>query len=34
MIEEASRQVFGKFFDVNEVECRAMGAPACVFEVS
>ncbi len=34
MIEEASRQVFGKFFDVVEVECRAMGAPACVFEVS
>ncbi len=33
-IEEAARQVFGKFFDVVEVECRAKGAPACVFEVS
>lgn len=32
-IEEACRQVFGKFFDVVEVECRAKGAPACVFEV-
>lgn len=33
-IEEAMRQVFNKFFDVVEIECRAMGAPACVFEVS
>ncbi|MBZ0278625.1 MAG: 4-vinyl reductase [Anaerolineae bacterium] len=33
LIEEACRQVFGKFYDVVEVECRAMGAPACVFEV-
>jgi predicted hydrocarbon binding protein len=32
-IEEACRQVFGKFFDVVEVECRAKGAKACVFEV-
>lgn len=32
-IEEAMRQVFGKFFDVVETECRAKGAPACVFEV-
>jgi predicted hydrocarbon binding protein len=24
----------GKVFDVEEVECRAMGAPACVWEVS
>lgn len=34
LIEEGGRQVFNKFFDVVEVECRAMGAPACVFEVS
>lgn len=34
LLEEGSRQVFGKFFDVVEVECRAMGAPACVFEVA
>lgn len=33
-VEESARQVFGKFFDVVEVECRAKGASACVFEVS
>jgi predicted hydrocarbon binding protein len=32
-IEESARQVFGKFFDVVEIECRAKGAPACIFAV-
>ncbi|MBL8163935.1 MAG: 4-vinyl reductase [Anaerolineae bacterium] len=32
-IEEACQQVFGKFFDVVEVECKAKGAPAGVWEV-
>ncbi len=26
--------LMGKEYDVQEVECRAMGAPACVFEIS
>lgn len=33
LIEEGARQSFGKFFDVVEIECRAKGAPACVFRV-
>ncbi len=32
-IEESSRQVFGKFFDVVEIACKAQGAPAGVWEV-
>lgn len=32
-IEEACQQVFGKFFDVIEVECKAMGAPVGIWEV-
>jgi predicted hydrocarbon binding protein len=30
---EALRWLTGKEFDVQEVECRAMGAPACVWEI-
>lgn len=32
-IEEAGRQIFGKFFDVTQVACRSMGAPASVWHV-
>lgn len=32
-IEEAGRQIFGKFFDVEQVACRSMGAPASVWHV-
>jgi predicted hydrocarbon binding protein len=32
-IEEAGRQVFGKFYDVQQVACRSMGAPASVWHV-
>lgn len=32
-IEESARQVFGKFFDVVEIACKANGAPAGVWEV-
>lgn len=31
---ESTKWLTGKEFDVHEVECRAMGAPACVWEVS
>lgn len=36
MLQEGLRGTFGKDreVDVKEVECRAMGAPACVFEMS
>ncbi len=36
MLQEGLRGVFGKDreLDVKEVACRAMGAPACVFEMS
>ncbi|HEX2621102.1 MAG TPA: 4-vinyl reductase [Phototrophicaceae bacterium] len=33
-IEEAGRQIFGKFFDVTQVACRSMGAPASVWHVN
>jgi predicted hydrocarbon binding protein len=32
-IQEALHWLTGREFDVQEVECRAMGAPACVWEV-
>lgn len=31
---EGGRWQIGKEFEVREVECRAMGAPACVWEIS
>ncbi len=34
VITQASLWLTGKTFEVREVECRAMGAPACVWEVS
>jgi bacteriochlorophyll 4-vinyl reductase len=33
-LKEACTWLTGREFDVEEVECRAMGAPACVWEVS
>jgi bacteriochlorophyll 4-vinyl reductase len=33
-LKESATWLTGKEFDVEEVECRAMGAPACVWEVS
>jgi predicted hydrocarbon binding protein len=33
-LQEAARWQTGKEFEVVEVECRAMGAPACVWEIS
>ena len=33
-LAESSHWLTGKDFEVQEVECRAMGAPACVWEVS
>ncbi len=33
-LKESLMWFTGKEFDVEEVECRAMGAPACVWEVS
>lgn len=33
-LQESIRWLTGKAFDVKEVECRAMGAPACVWEIS
>jgi predicted hydrocarbon binding protein len=33
-LQELLTWLTGKEFDVEEVECRAMGAPACVWEVS
>jgi predicted hydrocarbon binding protein len=32
-IQEALHWLTGREFDVQEVECRAMGAPACVWEI-
>jgi len=31
---EGVRWLTGKEFEVEEVECRATGAPACVWEIS
>jgi predicted hydrocarbon binding protein len=33
-LQESGRWLTGKEFEVEEVECRATGAPACVWEVS
>ena len=33
-LQEALRWLTGKEFEVQEVECRAMGAPACVWEIN
>lgn len=33
-LAEALHWLTGREFDVQEVECRAMGAPACVWEIS
>jgi predicted hydrocarbon binding protein len=33
-LEESIQWLTGKKFDIREVECRALGAPACVWEVS
>jgi predicted hydrocarbon binding protein len=33
-LQEATRWLTDKEFEVVEVECRAMGAPACVWEIS
>jgi predicted hydrocarbon binding protein len=33
VLQEAGRWQTGKEFEIVEVECRAMGAPACVWEV-
>lgn len=33
ILEESSRQIFGKFFDVTQETCRSMGAPASVWRV-
>jgi len=33
-LKEALNWLTGKEFDVEEVECRALGAPACIWEVS
>ncbi len=32
-LQESARWLTGKEFDIEEVECRAMGAPACVWEI-
>jgi predicted hydrocarbon binding protein len=32
-LEESLRWLTGKEFEIVEVECRAAGAPACVWEV-
>jgi len=34
LLKEALTWLTGKDFDVEETECRAMGAPACVWEVN
>jgi predicted hydrocarbon binding protein len=34
LLKEALTWLTGKDFDVEEIECRGMGAPACIFEVS
>lgn len=33
IVEEAAQRAFGKFFDVTQLECRSMGAPASVWRV-
>jgi predicted hydrocarbon binding protein len=33
-LKEATMWTTGKEFEVEEVECRAMGAPACIWEIS
>jgi predicted hydrocarbon binding protein len=33
-LQEAVRWLIGKEFEINEIECRAMGASACVWEIS
>jgi len=33
-LQEASFWLTGKEFEIEEAECRAKGAPACVWEVS
>ena len=33
-LQEGGRWLTGKEFEIVEVECRAMGAPACVWEIS
>jgi divinyl protochlorophyllide a 8-vinyl-reductase len=33
-LQESMRLTTGKEFAVEEVECRAAGAPACVWEIS
>ena len=33
-LQESARWLTDKEFEVQEVECRAMGAPACVWEIS
>jgi predicted hydrocarbon binding protein len=32
--QEAIHWLTGKEFEVQKVECRAMGAPACVWEIN
>ena len=34
VLQESVRWLTGKEFEIEETECRAMGAPACVWEVS
>ncbi len=34
VLQESTKWLTGKEFEIREVECRAMGAPACVWEVS
>ncbi|MGH2523366.1 MAG: V4R domain-containing protein, partial [Anaerolineales bacterium] len=34
VLQESNRLVIGKDLEVEEVECRATGAPACVWEIS
>ena len=33
-LQEALKWQTGKDFEIAEVECRALGAPACVWEIS
>jgi predicted hydrocarbon binding protein len=34
VLQEATRWLTGEEFEVQEVECRAIGASACVWEIS
>ncbi len=34
VLQEGARWLSGKEFEIEEVECRAMGAPACVWEIN